>query len=121
MRFSALSILCMLAALFGCESSQPLSAPPEASPDPVETSSGQVPESQVVGFLVTRGHRIELRHGSDGPSFTVKLKDGSVVSSNLSLADFAAQFPALHEVFNSGHAKSGSTWAGLDGSSESSR
>lgn len=114
MRLSPSCILCTLSVLFGCGGPGLRSVPSEPNPQRVTTASAEVSETKTIGYLVTRRHRIELLHGIDGPSFTVRMKDRSLVSSNLREADFAAQFPALHKIFQSGYANPGSSWAGLD-------
>src|SRR5437899_1000741 len=51
----------------------------------------------VVGHLETRGKRITIKAGPNGPVYFVKSKDGKVLAKDLTLEQLKAQAPDLHE------------------------
>lgn len=77
----------------------------EAEALPVQESS-----TPVVGHLKTREKVITIRSGRDGPLYTVKSEDGTVLAVDLSAEDLSAKFPKLKGVVEGGIAD----WAGMD-------
>ncbi|MCZ6691256.1 MAG: hypothetical protein O7H41_16845 [Planctomycetota bacterium] len=66
-----------------------------------------------LGHLGTRDKKLEILAGPDGAEFTVKTRDGKVVAAKLSELDLATQFPRLHLMIHSSHARPGQDWAGM--------
>ena len=86
---------------------EPMKFAVQAQPTPNTMQESNVP---VIGHLKTRDKLITIRTGSDGPLYTVKSKDGTVLAVNLPAEDLYAMFPELKDLMERGIAD----WAGLD-------
>ncbi len=80
-------------------------ANPAASPSAEQESSGPI-----VSHLKTRDKLITIRAGSEGPMYTVKSEDETVLAADLPAEELYAKFPELKGAVERGIAN----WAGLD-------
>ena len=75
----------------GCTSHSP--APVEAEPTPT------------LGSVQTRNHTISIEAGTTGLVYTISTRDGVEIAAQLTGTEFARQFPALHDSYQTGMAK----------------
>lgn len=64
------------------------------------TSSGAIAppaDAGVVGHFETREHRVTWLSTSDGPLFTVRTNDGSLLASDMTVTEVGERFPALRD------------------------
>lgn len=64
-----------------------------------------------LGSLVTREHETEITCGPDGPTFTVKSRDGTVIVEDIPLPELAAEYPDVFMSFQG--MCTGNLWAGV--------
>lgn len=80
-------------------------AEPKHIEPPRETSA-----NPAIGHLKTRDKLITIRIGSDGPVYTIKTEDGTILAVDLPEKELSAKFPELKDVVERGIAD----WAGMD-------
>jgi len=118
---AGLTVSLIVLALGGCcqtrDTHQPrgqtapvASAPPPALQARPVPNAAQHSDGPIVGHLKTRDKLITMRSGSDGPLYTVKSEDGTVLAVDLAGEDLSAKFPELKNVVERGIAD----WAGMD-------
>lgn len=129
MRSAAPLVFLLLALHQGCGDPAPSPGPnPGADVRTIRAEVGELRELQplkrevwsgpstasrsiFIGSLVTREHETEINYGPDGPTFTVKTRDGTIVVENLPLPRLAADYPEVYESFRG--TCSGELWAGV--------
>lgn len=89
-----------------------VAAKPEVAELPMKEGvvSGPAVSAPIVGHLKTRNKMITIRSGPDGPLYTVRSEDGTVLAAGLPADEFSARFPELKGVVERGVAGS-EVWA----------
>jgi len=118
---AGVALVAIVLAVVGCrqtaETHQAASEPETVAPTPTPSAihAGPAPRTApssgyIVGHLKTRDKLITIRTGTDGPLYTVKSEDGTVLAVDLPAEELSAKFPELRGVVEQGIAD----WAGLD-------
>lgn len=88
------------------ESRVPIAEPQGIAP------SGESSGNLVIGHLKTRDKFITIRSGADGPLYTIKSDDGTVLAVDIPSAEISGRFPDLKDVLERGIAGTVG-WAGM--------
>jgi hypothetical protein len=61
-------------------------------------------DKSIAGFLHTRDKIITIRHGADGPLYTIKTKNGKTLATNIGEKDLQAKYPDIYRNVKEGRA-----------------
>ncbi len=106
----ALPIVLSAITVVGCRQVAGPKLARDSVPEPRGIASTGQPDGPVVGHLKTRDKLITIRTGNDGPLYTVKSEDGTVLAVDLPPDELSVKFPDLKNVVEGGIAD----WAGMD-------